>query len=177
MSRPADPVICCKNIQSEGPISFGQGCVVHPECSLIAEAGPIVFGEYNIIEEKVRIVNRIKRDEQGKPLPGGPMIIGSYNLFEVGTVIENAEVGSFNLFEHRSGLQPGAGVGNNCVVTATAVIKSGMKVPDGSVVYSEDRYRSNPNTQEEAFRQNIKSLIDELARSLPKFNQIQSLHR
>lgn len=27
--------------------------------------------------------------------------IGSYNLFEVGTIIETSEIGSYNAFQHR----------------------------------------------------------------------------
>ena len=31
-------------------IKFGEGCVVHPTCSIIAEGGEIIFGKHNIIE-------------------------------------------------------------------------------------------------------------------------------
>ena len=170
-----DPIICCKNIQNEGSISFGAGCVVHPDCCIIAEPSTkIVFADHCIIEEKVRIINRVRLNEEGKPIE---MHIGSFNLFEVGCVVDSSNIGSYNLFEHRSVVQPFCSIGNNCLITATCVIKSGTKMPDGVVMYGEDRFRTNPNTSEEAFRQNIKGLADELARSLPKFNQIQTMHR
>lgn len=55
---------------------------MHPGCSIIAEGGDIYIGEFNIIEEKVRIINRAKKDETGKVIKRD-MHIGSYNVFEV----------------------------------------------------------------------------------------------
>jgi len=46
-------------------VTFGENCIVHPLCSIIAEGGDIHIGEYNIIEEKVKIINRLKKDENG----------------------------------------------------------------------------------------------------------------
>jgi acetyltransferase-like isoleucine patch superfamily enzyme len=65
-----------------GKVTFGEGCVVHPSCTIIAEGGDIHIGEYNIFEERVRIINRAKKDEQGK-LIKRDMHIGNYNIFEV----------------------------------------------------------------------------------------------
>lgn len=36
----------------------GARTVVHPKARIIAEAGPIVIGEGNLIEEQVLIINR-----------------------------------------------------------------------------------------------------------------------
>lgn len=83
-----------------GLITFGDHCIVHPGCSIIAEGGDIHIGEYNIIEEKVRIINRIKKDENGKPIKRD-MKIGSYNVFEVYTVIDSTDIGDMNEFQHR----------------------------------------------------------------------------
>lgn len=83
-----------------GTIKFGEGCVVHPTCSIIAEGGQIIFGKHNIIEERTLIYNKPVKDEDGKIIPK-PMIIGDFNLFEIYSHIENSDVGSFNLFECR----------------------------------------------------------------------------
>ena len=44
----------------QGNVNFGVGCIAHPGCFIDARGGTINFGEYNIIEEKVRIVNKIR---------------------------------------------------------------------------------------------------------------------
>ena len=36
----------------------GARTVVHPKARIIAEAGPVIIGEFNIIEELVHITNR-----------------------------------------------------------------------------------------------------------------------
>ena len=42
--------------------------------------------------------NGIKKKKEGKPDPKA-MYIGSYNLFEVGSIVESAHIGSFNILE------------------------------------------------------------------------------
>lgn len=76
---------------------FGDKCIVHPGCSIIAEGGDIIIGKYNIIEEKVRIINRLKKDEKGRPIKKD-MIIGNYNIFEVYAHVENCDIGDLNEF-------------------------------------------------------------------------------
>jgi dynactin-6 len=41
-----------------GNVTIGTGTVVHPKAKIIAEAGPIIIGENNLIEEQVVIINR-----------------------------------------------------------------------------------------------------------------------
>ena len=36
----------------------GTGTVVHPSAHILAEGGPIVIGENNLIQEQVTIINR-----------------------------------------------------------------------------------------------------------------------
>lgn len=38
------------NNEIVGPVKFGEGCIIHPTCSIIAEGGEIIFGSFNIIE-------------------------------------------------------------------------------------------------------------------------------
>ena len=81
----------------QGRIVFGDGCIVHPKCTIVAEAGDIVFGNYCIIEEKCKILNLIRKDEQGKPIKR-EMKIGNYNVFEAGAMVENTDIGDMNEF-------------------------------------------------------------------------------
>jgi hypothetical protein len=41
--------IICTTADIQGNVVFGKGCVVHPGCAIIAEAGEIIFGDFNII--------------------------------------------------------------------------------------------------------------------------------
>ncbi len=57
------------------PAPSSTGTILQPRCTILAVSGPIIFGENNIVEENVIIVNRHKQ----------PMVIGDHNLFEVGS--------------------------------------------------------------------------------------------
>jgi len=48
-----------------------------------------------------------------------PMRIGSYNLFEVGCIIESAEIGDMNEFGVKSMVGGGAVVPTCCVINPT----------------------------------------------------------
>lgn len=48
----------CEEAVLKGDITIGPRTVIHPRASIIAEAGPIIIGEGNIIEEMATIVNR-----------------------------------------------------------------------------------------------------------------------
>ena len=158
----SDQVIVSKGIEYEGQLGFGHGTIIHPECSIKAECAPIVFGEYNIIEERVRILNR-KPEENTSP---AQMNIGSYNLFEVGCQIEFCEIGSFNVFEHRVKIEPNCKIGNGCIVTAGVRVPSGSIIPDFTIVYGEGKTMRNQSMHEDLFRMNIRALAEVLTKAL-----------
>ena len=56
-----------------------------------------MIGENNIFEEKVRIVNKARKDENGQIIKKD-MIIGSYNVFEVQCSIDTVQIGDLNEF-------------------------------------------------------------------------------
>jgi dynactin-6 len=88
--------------------------VIHPKCQIIAEGGDITIGDHCIIEEKVRIINRARRDEQGRPVVKRDMHIGSYNFFEVHSSLDSTDVGDLNEFQFRSVVQDGCRIENFC---------------------------------------------------------------
>jgi len=53
----------CADAELKGEISIGQRCFVHPKARIIAEAGPVIIGDNNVIEELVHIVNEVKGSE------------------------------------------------------------------------------------------------------------------
>jgi hypothetical protein len=56
---------------------------VHPFCTISADGGDIIIGDYTIIEEYVKIINEPRKDKDGN-LAKRQMKIGSFNIFECG---------------------------------------------------------------------------------------------
>lgn len=50
--------LVCEESILKGDITIGPKTIIHPRASIIAEAGPIIIGEGNIIEEMATIANR-----------------------------------------------------------------------------------------------------------------------
>lgn len=50
--------VVCEESTLRGYITIGAKTVIHPRASIIAEAGPIIIGEGNIVEEMAVIANR-----------------------------------------------------------------------------------------------------------------------
>ena len=115
-AKPQQNIFCVK-AEIKGNVIFGEGCIVHPQCIINAEGGDIIFGDCNIIEEYVNIVNYARKDASGNIIRK-PMRIGSYNLFEVGAVIESTDIGDLNEFGVKSVVMAGSLVGSCCQVNA-----------------------------------------------------------
>lgn len=105
-TKPQQSVFCVK-AEIKGNVIFGDGCVLHPQCTIDAEGGDIIFGDCNIIEEYVKIVNYARKDAQGN-IVRRTMRIGSYNLFEVGAIIESTDIGDLNEFGVKSAVLAGS---------------------------------------------------------------------
>lgn len=50
--------VVCHESKLRGDITIGAQTIVHPRATIIAEAGPIIIGNSNIIEEQALIINR-----------------------------------------------------------------------------------------------------------------------
>ncbi|XP_003744430.1 dynactin subunit 6 [Galendromus occidentalis] len=127
----------------QGEVTIGTRTVIHPTAQILAEKGPIIIGEGNIVEEKAKIINR--REE--------PLVIGNHNTFEVGCVVEANAIGHHNTFECLSRVGPLVSVGSGCTVGARCNVSTEEVLPDNIVVYgancdrkiSVDNFRtSNP---------------------------------
>ena len=55
--RIASSAVVCQEATLTGDITIGEGTIIQPKASIIAEAGPIIIGPNNIIEELVVIKN------------------------------------------------------------------------------------------------------------------------
>lgn len=113
-----------------GDVTIGTGSVLHPRVYISANGGSVHIGEGNIIEEQVRICNRVPEN--------GTMIIGNNNVFEVGCVIEAKSIGDNNVFESKCYIGPGVTIGNGVTVGAKCQVTSPDPIEDLSVIYGEN---------------------------------------
>ncbi|XP_020367620.1 dynactin subunit 6-like [Rhincodon typus] len=81
----AGAVVCVES-EIKGDVTIGPRTVVHPKARIIAEAGPIIIGEGNLIEEQALITNSYPENlvPQKEDMEPKVMTIGTNNVFEVG---------------------------------------------------------------------------------------------
>lgn len=151
MSKQLDPSVCnvsvangatvCVEGDYVGEITIGARTVVHPKARIIAEAGPIIIGEGNLIEEQAQIINRYPEGTDGDPAIPQTMTIGHNNVFEVDCCVEAETIGDNNVFEAKSHVGRGVAVGRGCVVGSLCSLTCPQLLPDNSVVYGSDHHR------------------------------------
>uniref|UniRef100_A0A8C5K458 Dynactin subunit 6 n=1 Tax=Jaculus jaculus TaxID=51337 RepID=A0A8C5K458_JACJA len=123
----APGAVVCVESEIRGDVTIGPRTVIHPKARIIAEAGPIVIGEGNLIEEQALIINahpdNITPDTE-EPEPK-PMIIGTNNVFEVGC----SYVG-------RNVILTGG-----CIIGACCNLNTFEVIPENTVIYGADCLR------------------------------------
>lgn len=101
-------LICREKTVILGDVTIGADCVIHPASVIIAKEGPIVIGNSNLIEERVKIVNDRRNT----------MNIGDHNVFEVNSQCQAPLVGNHNILEAKSRVGRNIELTNNCVIGA-----------------------------------------------------------
>ncbi|KAG1465805.1 hypothetical protein G6F56_004814 [Rhizopus delemar] len=150
--------IVCQETELRGEISIGSGTVLHPQCRIIAENGPIYIGKNNIIEENVVIFNTNVT----------PLVIGDNNEFEVGCR-------NNNIVEARGRILGSTSIGNNCVIGAGCLTESNETLPDSTVIYGADSKRRTQN-EPLAIQATLHARhLDYLQEVLPKYNHLKKL--
>merc|ERR1711893_215140 len=121
-----------------GDITVGTRTVIHPKARIIAEAGPIIIGENNLIEERAQIINRLpKSGEKGSPNQT-VMIIGNNNVFEVASYSEALKIGDNNILEAKAHLGRETELTNGCIVGAMCHVSSNEVLPENTVIYGSE---------------------------------------
>ena len=158
MAAKGPSVIITDIADLQGNITFGDGCVVHPGAFIDARGGTISFGENNIIEEKVRIVNKIRgKDASGKPILR-EMKIGSYNLFEAGCSVSSSMIGDMNEFGHKCFVDDNCKIGNLCIVGPKVHLQPSSAIADNMVAYDEGKLMLNEENTAEVKKPKMKEL-------------------
>ncbi|XP_074084349.1 dynactin subunit 6 isoform X1 [Macrotis lagotis] len=165
----APGAVVCVESEIRGDVTIGPRTVIHPKARIIAEAGPIVIGEGNLIEEQALILNgypeNILPDAEG--VEPKPMIIGTNNVFEVGCYSEAMKMGDNNVIESKEESPPSllsgctcptalptdscvlasAHVGRNviltsgCIIGACCSLNTFEVIPENTVIYGADCLR------------------------------------
>lgn len=133
--------------------------IVHPCAVINAEAGPIIIGDYCLIEEQAKITHRfIKQyyfitsiqktsyfrlpfDKANNTEEKPVLTIGSHNVFEVDCEIEASSIGDSNVFESKCYVGPNVSVPNDCIIGAGChLINATLK--DKAIIFGKDcQYR------------------------------------
>uniref|UniRef100_A0A9L0S5N6 Dynactin subunit 6 n=1 Tax=Equus caballus TaxID=9796 RepID=A0A9L0S5N6_HORSE len=121
----------------------GPRTVIHPKARIIAEAGPIVIGEGNLIEEQALIINahpdNITPDTED-PDPK-PMIIGTNNVFEVGCYSQAMKMGDNNVIESKAYVGRNVILTSGCIIGACCNLNTFEVIPENTVIYGADCLR------------------------------------
>ena len=157
--------IVCNESTIVGDVSIGTRTVVHPKAQIIAEAGPIIIGENNLIEERARIVNTASGDGETTPV----MIIGNSNVFEVDCCSNALKIGDNNVLESKSYVGRATELSNGCIVGAGCKVMTTEVLPENCVIHGSRNDRRIQS--DKPAPQNLQ--IEFLSKVLPNYHHLK----
>ncbi|XP_010573903.1 PREDICTED: dynactin subunit 6 [Haliaeetus leucocephalus] len=139
--RQDGPLLCWS--QRELRLSSGPRTVIHPKARIIAEAGPIVIGEGNLIEEQALIINGYPENitPETEEVEPKPMVIGTNNVFEVGCYSQAMKVGDNNVIESKAFVGRNVILTSGCIIGACCNVNTYEVIPENTVIYGADCLR------------------------------------
>ncbi|KAK7871376.1 hypothetical protein R5R35_006081 [Gryllus longicercus] len=157
----------CNDCYLRGDITIGKNTIIHPHASIIAEAGPIIIGENNLIEEQCVIINRLPAGEH--PISTPVLIIGDSNVFEVDCRSEAMKIGEDNVLESKSFVGRGVELTDGCIVGAGCRLTYPEIIPEKTVIFG-----SNCSRRQQSERPPPQtSQLDFLSKVLPHYHQLK----
>lgn len=158
----------------KGEVTIGSRTVIHPKARIIAEAGPIIIGDNNLIEEQATIINSYYLDDddaqQGEKIV---MRIGNHNVFEVGSQCEAVKVGDNNILEAKSKIGRYTGISHGCVIGAKCEVTSQETLLENTVIYGQSCSRRVQG--ERPVPQTLQ--LDFLTKILPNYHHLKKSSR
>jgi len=124
----------CKDSTISGDVKLGNGNVFHQRCNIVAEKGPILIGDDNLIEENVIILNENPE----------PLVIGSNNHFLVGAIIKGS-VGDNCVVEERGSVASKSFLGNNSTIGVSCCTRANEKIEENSIIFGKQNGRMQNN--------------------------------
>merc|ERR1712168_1314515 len=146
----APGAVVCAESDLRGDITIGAKTVIHPKAQIIAEAGPIIIGENNLIEEQVRIHN-IAPQSAGPSATCSVMIIGSNNILEA-----------------KSHVGRQTELTNGCIVGSYVDLVTPERVAENTVVFGSENNRRVQNERPPA--QTLQ--LEFLTKVLPNYHHL-----
>jgi dynactin-6 len=134
----------------------------------------MIFGDYCIIEENVKILNQKRTDAQGNPVKR-TMRIGNYNMFEVGAQIDSTDIGDLNEFGVKSQIQRGCTIGSHCKINPTVIVPQRTKLESNSVVIGNGFIRIDTEPLLDIKKTQMKEMSAALSSLLPKHNSMRTI--
>lgn len=164
----APGAMVCNECELRGDITIGSMTVIHPRASIIAEAGPIIIGDCNIVEEQARIINRGPPGD-ATPTSTPVMIIGANNVFEVDCSSEALKIGDNNVLEAKCFVGREVELTNGCIVGAACQLSYPEIVPENTVIFG-----SKCSRRQQADRPPPQTLqLDFLTKVLPNYHHLK----
>ncbi|XP_072173601.1 dynactin subunit 6-like isoform X2 [Diadema setosum] len=155
--------VVCVEAELRGDITIGPRTVIHPRAKVLAEGGPIIIGESNLIEEQVVLHNR-KLPGQDTPVA---MTIGTNNVFEVGSRCEAIRVGNNNIVESKASIGRETELSSGCVIGAFCNITSHETLPENSVIFGDNCRRRLQADKPQTLQ------LDFLTKILPNYHHLK----
>jgi len=161
----APGAVICSESTIVGDVTIGTRTVVHPKAQIIAESGPIIIGDNNLIEERARIVNSRVSDSKVVPV----MIIGNNNVFEVDCTSNALKIGDNNVLESKSVVGRATELSNGCIVGAGCHVTTEEVLPENCVIYgsANDRRIQTDKPVPQTLQ------IDFLSKVLPNYHHLK----
>ncbi|KAM6473096.1 dynactin subunit 6 [Python bivittatus] len=139
----APGAVVCVESEIKGDVTIGPRTVIHPKARIIAEAGPIVIGEGNLIEEQAIIINGYPENITPTTEEVGtkPMVIGTNNVFEVGCYSQAMKIGDNNVIESKAFVGRNVILTSGCIIGACCNVNTYEVIPENTVIYGADCLR------------------------------------
>ena len=95
------------------------------------------------------------------------MRIGNYNTFEVGSYLENSNVGDMNEFGVKCYIQQGTNIGNGCYINPMVRVPAKSQVASHSVYIDEGVIAQDNELRTENHKQQCKEIAAILSETIP----------
>ncbi|XP_048110268.1 dynactin subunit 6-like isoform X1 [Alosa alosa] len=138
----AGAVVCVES-EIRGDVTIGARTVVHPKARINAEAGPIIIGEGNLIEEQALIINSYPENimPESEDVEPKTMSIGINNVFEVGCVSQALKIGDNNVIESKADVGRNVILTSGCIIGACCQVNTCEVIPENTVIYGSNCMR------------------------------------
>ncbi|XP_043915404.1 dynactin subunit 6 [Protopterus annectens] len=163
--------VVCVESEIKGDVTIGPRTVVHPKARIIAEAGPIVIGEGNLIEEQAVIMNSYPEaiTPETEDWDPKPMVIGINNVFEVGCSSYAMKIGDNNVIESKAIVGKNVILTSGCIVGACCEVNTCEVIAENTVIYGSDCMRRVQT--EQPLPQTLQ--LDFLMKILPNYHHLK----